>query len=171
MNSRITKFGLGIGLMLTAVMIGPIVVYGTNLDFTLAEIFGWAAIFFSMTILFVGVKGYRDQDAGGSITFGQAFKVGALIALIASTIIGGFTGVLFASGNAEQFSEIAREHYVEQIRSSDKSESEKQVELKDMEEMQGLFMNPMFQAMVAFFTYLPVGIIFSLAFAWYLKTQ
>lgn len=170
MNSRISKFGLGIGLMLVLTMIGPVMIWGTELNFTLAEIFGWTAIFFSMIFLFIGIKGYRDDDAGGSISFGRAFKVGALIALIASSIIGGFTGLLFASGQAEEFSEVAREHYVEQIQTSDMPQEQKDAELKDMAEMQGLFMNPAFQAMVAFFTYLPVGILFSLIFAWYLKT-
>ncbi|MGH1364492.1 MAG: DUF4199 domain-containing protein [Calditrichia bacterium] len=170
MNSRITKFGLGIGLMLVVTMIGPVMVYGPDLNFTLAEIFGWASILFSMVFLFIGIKGYRDNEAGGHISFGGAFKVGALIAIIASTIIGGFTGVLFASGQADQFSEVAREHYADQIRSSDMTQEQKEQELRDMGEMQGLFMNPAFQAMVAFFTYLPVGIVFSLIFAWYLKT-
>ena len=98
MNSRISKFGLGIGLMLVFTMIGPIIIWGAELNFTLAEIFGWATIFFSMIFLFIGMKGYRDDDAGGTISFGGALKVGMLIALIAAVIIGLFTTLLLSSG-------------------------------------------------------------------------
>jgi|GEM_PF-6456987 len=170
MNSRISKFGLGIGLMLVFTMIGPILIWGGELNFTLAEIFGWATIFFSMIFLFIGMKGYRDDDAGGTISFAGALKVGMLIALIAAVIIGAFTTILFTSAQGKEFIEVFQEHHIEQTNSSDASQQEKEEQLQYMEDMQGFIMNPFFQGGLAFLRHVVVCFIFALGFAWYLKT-
>ena len=38
-------------------------------------------------LIFFGIRSYRDNVAGGSVGFGRAFAVGALIALVASVML------------------------------------------------------------------------------------
>jgi len=57
-----------------------------NPDFEGNEIVGYTGILLSAAFIFVGIKNYRDKYKQGLITFGEAFKVGFLIALIASTV-------------------------------------------------------------------------------------
>jgi len=47
---------------------------------------GYAAMLLAFSLVYVGVKSYRDRENGGVICFGKAFQVGLLISLVASTI-------------------------------------------------------------------------------------
>jgi len=47
---------------------------------------GFTAMWLAFIFLFIGVKKYRDKFKNGIITFWEAFKIGVLIALVASTI-------------------------------------------------------------------------------------
>ena len=47
-------------------------------------LWGYLNMIIALSMVFFGVRQYRDRHLGGSITFGKAFMVGFLIALIAS---------------------------------------------------------------------------------------
>lgn len=47
---------------------------------------GWAGMVVSFVIIFFGIKSYRDNQGGGSITFWKAVQIGVLITLVASVI-------------------------------------------------------------------------------------
>lgn len=49
-------------------------------------IMGFTAMLLAFSFIFVAVKNYRDKYNGGVVSFGKAFQIGALIALIGSTM-------------------------------------------------------------------------------------
>ena len=89
MKKTVITFGLISGLI--------IIVLGyttTNLftdesgkmDFSKGELFGYINMIVALSMIFFGVRQYRERYLGGKISFGQAFKAGLLITLIASTL-------------------------------------------------------------------------------------
>ncbi len=48
--------------------------------------FGFLIMFVALTLIFIGIKRYRDQEHGGVIKFGKAFMMGLGISLVASVI-------------------------------------------------------------------------------------
>jgi len=49
-------------------------------------IYGFTSMIIAFSLVFIAIKTYRDKHNGGTITFGNAFKMGLYMALITSTI-------------------------------------------------------------------------------------
>ncbi len=49
-------------------------------------IVGFASMVVAFSLVFVGIKNYRDKQNGGTLTFGKGFLLGFMISLLASTI-------------------------------------------------------------------------------------
>ena len=49
-------------------------------------VIGYLGMLIAFTFIFVAIKSYRDKQNGGIISFGKAFSMGLLIALLASTL-------------------------------------------------------------------------------------
>lgn len=63
----------------------------------LGEVMGYATMVIAMSMIFIGIKRYRDNELNGCITFKQAFGLGAYIAAIGSFIYGIFEGLFTSS--------------------------------------------------------------------------
>src|SRR5215510_3625908 len=57
-----------------------------NVDFGTSMLIGYASMLLAFSLVFVGIRNYRNKYNGGVISFGKAFKIGIIIVLIASTI-------------------------------------------------------------------------------------
>lgn len=70
------------GLIAAMVLVASVLVtMGTGIH---SVVFGYLSMLASLTMVFVGVKRYRDEHLGGTIRFWAAFGVGLGIAAIAS---------------------------------------------------------------------------------------
>jgi len=86
MKKVILVYGIIAGLIVAGMMLFSTSYYCSKGDFDHGLIYGYTAMIIAFSMIFVGVKSFRDKHNGGTIHFGKAFKIGLFISLIASTI-------------------------------------------------------------------------------------
>ena len=72
-------------ILLVVLVTSTMLCYNSN-DFSGNMWLGYSSMLIAFSFIFVGIKNVRDKHNGGYISFGNAFKVGLYIALIASSV-------------------------------------------------------------------------------------
>jgi hypothetical protein len=83
MKKTVLTFGLISGAVLSAMMLITLPFHDA-IGFDRGMYVGYTTMVLAFMLVFFGVRSYRDNVAGGTVRFGRAFAVGALIALVAS---------------------------------------------------------------------------------------
>jgi hypothetical protein len=83
MKKTVLTFGLISGAVLSAMMLITLPFHDA-IGFDRGMIVGYTTMLLAFLLIFFGVRSYRDNVAGGTVRFGRAFAVGALIAIVAS---------------------------------------------------------------------------------------
>ena len=83
MKKVVLSFGLIAGVMMSVVMLVT-VPFADQIGFDKGAIIGYTTMVLAFLMVYFGIRSYRDNVAGGSVTFGRAFVVGLLITLVAS---------------------------------------------------------------------------------------
>ena len=173
MKKNIIIYGLIAGIIVSVLMlfsVNNLSHCGGNLDLTTSMVIGYASILLAFSLVYVGIRNYRDKYNGGVISFGKAFKIGIMIVLIASTIyvlawlIDYF---FFIPDFMEKFS--AQE--LDKLKASGASQIEIDKETIKMANMVKMFKNPLFNAMMTYAEILPVGLIVTLISSLILKRK
>src|ERR1700761_7078695 len=82
---------------------------------TMAYFCGYAAMVLGFSLLYVGVKNYRDNLNQGVISFGNALKISLLITAVASTvyvIIWAIDFYCFIPDFSKQYIDMTRTHLI-----------------------------------------------------------
>lgn len=131
---------------------------------------GYASMVLAFSLIFVGVKNYRDKYNGGSVSFGKAFRIGLWITLIASSIY-----VLVWLVDYYFFIPDFMDKYsAHMIQIAEKSglSPEKMVEKRtEMAKMVELYRNPLVVILFTYMEILPVGLVISVITALILKKK
>ena len=85
MKKIVLTFGLIAGAIMS-LMLALTIPFHDRIGPETGLVIGYASMIAAFLLIYFGVRTYRDDVAGGVISFGQAFKVGMLIALVASTL-------------------------------------------------------------------------------------
>lgn len=120
-------------------------------------------LFFSL--IYIGVRNYRNKELDGYISFGKAFKTGALIALIGSAIYVAawlFSYYLFVPDFMDVYSEYALKNCTPE---------ELPAKTKEMADFKELYKNPLFVVLITFSEVLPIGLVVALVSALILKRK
>src|SRR4051812_11193280 len=83
MKKIVFTFGLIAGAVLSGMMLLTLP-FQDKIGFDRGAVIGYTTMVLAFLLIFFGVRSYRDTVGAGSISFGRAFSVGALIAFIAS---------------------------------------------------------------------------------------
>jgi len=168
MRRYVLIFGSIGGLVLVLMMLLTIPFFDETTDYASAEWLGYVTMIIALSTIFAGVKSYRDKELAGRITFGNAFKVGLFIALVASAFyVAGWMAYLSTAERNVMDSYF--EQNIEQVKHSDKSEAEIQAKITEIENFRDLYKNPLVRIGVTFLEIFPVGLLIALISAALLK--
>jgi hypothetical protein len=169
MKKTVLTFGLIAGAMLAVFMVATVpFIYRIGFDYGL--VLGYTGMVLAFLLVFFGIKSYRDNVAGGSITFGRAFKVGILIVLI-SSVCYVITWEILYFNFLPDFADKYTAYMVEKERASGASAEEIAEVVASANSMRWILDNPLTNAAVAFLEPLPVGLLMTLISAAILRRR
>jgi len=173
MKKNIIIYGLIAGIVVSILMLFSVnyLSHGEgNIDYDTSLLIGYASMLIAFSLVFVGIRNYRDKYNGGVISFGKAFKIGILMVLIASTIyvVAWLIDYFFFMPD---FAEKYSAHTLDQLRASGASQIEIDKQTKEMASFVRMFKNPFYNAMMTYIEILPVGLIVTLISSLILKRK
>ena len=171
MKKNITIYGLIAGIVVSILMLSTVNYISHcegTIDYTRSLLIGYASMLIAFSLVFVGIRNYRDKYNEGAISFGNAFKIGIMIVLIASTIyvlawlIDYF---LFIPDFMDKYSA----QMLDKLKASGASQIEIDKQTQEMANFGRMYKNPFYNAMMTYIEILPVGLIVTLISSLLLK--
>lgn len=141
-----------------------------KVDFDTSMVIGYAGMLIAFSLVFIGIRNYRNNYNNGLISFGKAFKIGILIVLIASTFYVVAWMIDFFYFNPD-FMDKYSAHMLDKLKASGSPQAEIDKEAKDMADFAVLYKNPLVNAGMTYLEILPVGLVVTLISALILKRK
>ena len=169
MKKTVIKFGIFSSLIMAAGMIISLR-FSDYFGFDNGEWIGYTTMVISFLMIFFGVRSYRDKLNGGTINFGEAFKIGGLIALITCFVYVGVWLIIYYNFMPD-FADKYAAFTIDKMKNAHKSQAEIDAAIQEMVRFKELFKNPFYNAAMTFLEPLPVALIMSLLSAAILKKK
>src|SRR5215204_1338103 len=170
MKKNILIYGLISGLVVAVLMAVNLGMVSKSRNFDNSVLIGYASMIIAFSLVFVGIKNYRDKYNGGVISFGKAFKVGFFITLIASTIYV-IVWLIEEHFFFPDFMEKYMAHEISKAQSSGSSATEIANKTKELDQAKEMYKNPILKILMAYAEILPVGLLVSLICSFILKRK
>ena len=173
MKKNILIYGLIAGIIVSVLMVISINYISHadgKVDYNTSLLIGYASMLIAFSLVYVGIRNYREKYNGGVISFGKAFKIGIMMVLIACTIYVVAWLIdyyFFVPDYMEKFSA----HELEKLKASGASQIEIDKQTKEMANFARMYKNPFFNAMMTYMEILPVGLIVTLISSLILKRK
>ncbi len=167
MKKNIIIYGIIAGIIVSILMLFSISI---KMDYDISLFVGYASMLLAFSLVFVGIRNYRNNYNNGVVSFGKAFKIGITIVLIASTIyvIAWLIDyVYFVPDYLEKYSA----HMIDKLKEGGASQIEIDKQTKEMADFAVMYKNPFFNAMMTYVEILPVGLIVTLISSLILKRK
>ncbi len=167
MRKIVIVYGLLSGLVVILPMAAGIALGGSESFFS-SELFGYLIMLVALSMIFVAIKKYRDQELGGVIRFWPALGLGLAISVIAGAVyVGVWELYLFRTDYA------FIDQYTASVIEVRKAEGVNGAALKElvaeMEALKTNYSKPWFRLPITFTEIFPVGLLVSLVSAGLLR--
>lgn len=163
MKKIVLTFGLIAGGILAAMMFATLP-FQDAIGFDRAEVIGYTSMVVAFLLIFFGVKSFRDNVAGGSVSFGRAFAVGMQIAAVAALCYAAAWQVVYYK-LAPDFADKYQAHVLQEAREEGASEVEIAKQKADMAKFLELYKNPVINVAITFLEPMPVALVIALVSA------
>jgi hypothetical protein len=163
MKRIVLTFGLISGAILSAMM-AVTIPFHDAIGFDRSLIVGYTTMIVAFLLIYFGVRSYRDNVAGGTVRFGRAFAVGALIAAVASVCYVATWEVIYFNFESDYLTKY-QAHMLEKARANGENAEAIARKKADMDKFAEQYKNPAINAAVTFLEPLPVALIVALVSA------
>jgi hypothetical protein len=163
MRKIVLTFGLIAGAMLSAMMLMTLP-FLDKIGFDKGEIIGYTTMVLAFLMVYFGVRSYRDNVAGGSVTFGRAFLVGLMITAVATVCYVVTWQVIYYKVTPD-FGDKYAAYAIDKAKKSGATDAQIIVLTKEMTEFKEMYKNPLVNIAFTLLEPLPVGLVFTLVSA------
>jgi hypothetical protein len=167
-------FGVLAGVIISILLIVNmrLCIEGT-INFDNSEITGYGSMVIALSMIFFGIKSYRDNNQNGAIRFTQGLKVGMLITLIASLIYAVAGETLYQVNPESQAALMEKyaDHHINKMKAKGVSAAEIDQKAKEMADLNEMVKNPLIRFAMALAIIFPVGIVITLLSAALLRRK
>ena len=167
MTRVVLVFGLLAGAVLSSMMVVN-VAFIDRIGFDTAEVIGYTTMVVAFLMVYFGIRSYRDNIYGGTISFGKAFGIGLLITLVASVCYVTTWEVIYY-WVAPDFPEKYGAYMLEKARQGGATEQELAARAAEMAEFTKMYKNPLINAGITLIEVLPIGLVVTLVSAGILR--
>lgn len=168
MTRIIWTYGIIAGAVVIGIAILTTNMTGDSTHIASLEWLGYLVMLLALSLIFVGIKRYRDQHGGGVISFWKALGVGLGISAVAGVIYVAAWEVNLAATDYRFIDDYNRS-VLEQKRESGATEAEMAAAVADAEKMKSNYQNPFLRVPMTFAEIFPVGLLISLISAGLLR--
>lgn len=166
MRRLMLTYGVTAGGIVIGVIILSMTVLGT--DHAGSEWLGYLVMLLALSLIFLGIKRYRDEELGGVIRFGTGVAVGLGITLVASLIYVVAWEVYLASTDYT-FMDVYTRSVIAAHEAEGMTGEALQAETESLARMQEMYSNPLFRLPMTMMEIFPVGLLITLASAGLLR--
>jgi uncharacterized protein DUF4199 len=163
MKKTVWTFGLISGAIISILMVMTIP-FQDRIGFDHSLVVGYTTMVLAFLLIYFGVRSYRDNVRGGSVRFGRAFAVGALIALISCVCYVATWEVMYFKFMPDFLSKY-QAHQLDKARAGGASEAALAKQKAEMDKLGEMYKNPIVNSAMTFMEPLPVGLVIALVSA------
>lgn len=167
MKKSVWIFGLIMGTLLCVNLLYVMRLFYSGEDFESNDFAGYTVQVVIFSLIFFGVRNYRNKDLGGAISFGKAFKAGALVAVVGCTlyvVVWLFYYYMFAPDFLDRYIPHA-------LKETSRSGGDVETMQAQLESLREMYRNPLMIVVITYLEVLPVALIVALASALLLRKK
>jgi len=169
MKKTILTFGLISGIF-TSIMMAITLPFEDKIGSDHSYYVGYTLIVLAFLLVFFGIRSYRDNTAGGQITFAKGFAIGISITLI-MCVFYVITWEIIYFNFMHDFMDKYIAHAMNKARESGMSQAALQAQLDGLNRQKQLYENPLYNAALTFLEPFPVGLLITLISAVVLRKR
>ncbi|HSQ24540.1 MAG TPA: DUF4199 domain-containing protein [Pyrinomonadaceae bacterium] len=169
MKKTVLIFGLISGAV-SAAMIFATLPFVYRIGFDKGLVVGYTTIILSFLLVFFGIRSYRENVGGGTITFGRAFAVGILITLISCVCYVVAWEILYYNFMPD-FADKYSAYVLEKAKAAGATAEAIQAQMEEAKKLKQILDNPFLNAAATFTEPFPIGLIITLISALILRKR
>ena len=160
LKKRILTFGLLSGVICAGLM-NLSLLFAHRIGYEHSMVVGYTIMVMSFLLVFFGVRSYRDEECGGTISFGRAFGMGMGIMLITCVCYVVSWEIMYYFFMPNFFDNYGA-YVIEKARAAGANAAELEAKAAQMRHAKELYANPFYNAAMTFIEPFPVGLLITL---------